>query len=101
MHITVSQHDGKTTVELKGRFDFATHKDFRSACEEILKSDRAAIISVDLGEVDYLDSSALGMLLLLRSKARATNRNVELTNVRGTVLHILKVANFGKLFPMD
>lgn len=55
-------------------------------------------ILVDLGKVAYLDSSALGMLLMLRDKARAHNRPVALANCTGSVKQVLDIANFGKLF---
>jgi HptB-dependent secretion and biofilm anti anti-sigma factor len=53
---------------------------------------------VDFGRVDYLDSSALGMLLLLREKAEAAGKKVSLANLSGTVKQVLEIANFGKLF---
>ena len=49
-------------------------------------------------EVDYLDSSGLGMLLMLREKAQAANKTVSLRNCRGAVRQVLDIANFAKLF---
>jgi anti-anti-sigma factor len=48
--------------------------------------------------VDYLDSSGLGMLLMLREKAQAANKTVSLRNCRGAVRQVLDIANFAKLF---
>ena len=50
--------------------------------------------------MDYLDSSALGMLLMLREKAQAANKTVVLSNCRGAARQVLDIANFGKLFSM-
>ena len=55
-------------------------------------------ITIHFGEVDYLDSSALGMLLLLREKAEGTGKSVILAGLHGTVKQVLDIANFGKLF---
>jgi len=55
-------------------------------------------IVIDFGEVDYLDSSALGMLLLLREKADGASKRVVLAGLQGTVKQVLEIANFGKLF---
>jgi anti-anti-sigma factor len=55
-------------------------------------------IQVDLGGVDYLDSSALGMLLMLRDKAKGAGKEVSLANARGSVKQVIEIANFGKLF---
>jgi anti-anti-sigma factor len=55
-------------------------------------------LEIDLGKVEYLDSSALGMLLLLRERAENSRKRVMLSNCRGTVKQVLDIANFGKLF---
>ena len=87
------------SIILKGRFDFSCHRDFRSTYEEILKSAESVdTIGVDFKEVSYLDSSALGMLLLLREKAADHKISVNLVNVHGAVQQVLEVSNFGRLF---
>jgi anti-anti-sigma factor len=94
-----SRLDGdRAGLALTGRFDFHSHRDFRAAYEEAMEAAGVKEIEVDFKAVDYLDSSALGMLLLLREKAEATGRNVVLTGLHGTVKQVLDIANFGKLF---
>lgn len=100
MQTITSTADGKTTIKLQGRFDFDSHREFREAVEAAI----AAVgthISVDLGMVDYLDSSALGMLLMLRDKAKGANRDVSLSNCKGSVKQVLDIANFSRLFRID
>jgi len=65
MQTTISTADGRTTIKLQGRFDFDSHREFREAVEAAI-AEVGTQISVDLGMVDYLDSSALGMLLMLK-----------------------------------
>jgi anti-anti-sigma factor len=86
------------TLKLGGRFDFHSHRDFRGAYEKILENGAVREIVVDFGDVDYLDSSALGMLLLLREKAEGRGKSVVLAGMKGTVKQVLDIANFGKLF---
>ena len=85
-------------IRLQGRFDFNTHRDFRDATENAVGLANTREVVVDLGGVDYLDSSALGMLLMLRDRARGVNKAVSLVNCRGAVKQVLDIANFGKLF---
>lgn len=89
--------DGRAVIQLQGRFDFNAHREFREAVESALASS-AKEIHVDLGGVDYLDSSALGMLLMLRDKAKGGGREVSLAKCTGAVKQVLDIANFGKLF---
>jgi anti-anti-sigma factor len=98
--ITIARGEDKTTLKLGGRFDFNANRDFRRAYESVLDGGVPRAIDVDLSGVDYLDSSALGMLLLLKEKADAARARVTLVGGGGTVRQILEVANFDKLFEM-
>lgn len=97
MQANVTNLDGKTVIQLQGRFDFNAHREFREAVEQAVKEAVTQIL-VDLGAVDYLDSSALGMLLMLRDKAKGAGKEVSLSNARGSVKQVIEIANFGKLF---
>ena len=99
MQASVMGRDGKTVLVLQGRFDFNAHREFREAVEQSVKEAPRQVM-VDLGGVDYIDSSALGMLLMLRDKAKGAGKEVQLGNARGSVKQVIDIANFGKLFPL-
>jgi anti-anti-sigma factor len=100
MQIKISEADRKTILRLGGRFDFNASREFRDSYERVLGRREVEVIDIDLSEVDYLDSSALGMLLLLREKAEPAGIKLSLVNGRGAVRQILEVANFHKLFTL-
>lgn len=93
---TVPSHE-RYTIRLSGRFDFPSHKDFRTAMDGALGGSQREI-QIDFEEVEYLDSAALGMLLMADEKAKALGKTVALANCRGAVRQVLDIANFGKLF---
>jgi anti-anti-sigma factor len=89
--------DGDTlTIKVDGRFDFSVHQEFRMAYENV--SPAPAHYVVDLADTTYLDSSALGMLLLLRDYAGGDAADIELRNANEDVRKILNISNFEKLF---
>ncbi|HNA28949.1 MAG TPA: STAS domain-containing protein [Thiobacillaceae bacterium] len=98
MQIASNVAGNMATLSLNGRFDFHSHRDFRAAYEKALDAKDVREIEVNFTAVDYLDSSALGMLLLLREKAEAMGKKVVLSGLQGTVKQVLDIANFGKLF---
>jgi len=100
METSVGTADGRAVITLKGRFDFNAHREFREAIDKAFQDEALQEIRVDLAAVDYLDSSALGMLLMLRDKARSSGKTVSLANCRGAVKQVIEIANFGKLFPI-
>lgn len=101
MQIRSSIHEQKATLSLSGRFDFTLHKEFRDTYEQVLTNASVREIEIDLRDVEYLDSSALGMLLLLKDRASQNSARVSLSHCRDTVRQILEIANFHKLFPVN
>lgn len=87
------------TIKVDGRFDFSAHQEFRDAYEAI-SSDVQSFI-VDLGSTSYLDSSALGMLLLLRDHAGGDNANIKIIKCNEDVRKILTISNFEQLFTIQ
>ncbi|MDD2759365.1 MAG: STAS domain-containing protein [Methylomonas sp.] len=88
--------EGVLKIKVTGRFDFNVHKEFREATEKVVAGIHK--IEVDLSGTDYLDSSALGMLLLLRDKVSGDRNAVAITGAAKDVKKILEIANFDKLF---
>lgn len=100
MQVNLKTQGEAAVISLGGRFDFKIHHEFKRCSEAALRDGAVRSIEINLDAVDYLDSSALGMLLLLREQAQGRGMGVVLRNCRGAVREILDVANFGTLFPM-
>jgi len=101
MDTQVTIKDSQAVLRLSGRFDFKAHREFREAVDSLLAQAGSRGVQVDLAEVTYLDSSALGMLLMLRDKAKAASKEVALVGVKGSVRQVLDIANFAKLFSIS
>ncbi len=52
-------------------------------------------------DAEYMDSSALGMLLLLRERAGGDNAQIDIVNCNPGPEKILKAANFNRLFNIE
>jgi anti-anti-sigma factor len=100
MQANVSVSNGEARIKLVGRFDFNSHREFRAAYESLMDNAEVRTLVVDLTGVDYLDSSALGMLLMVRDKAGSANKAILLANAQSGVKQVLDIANFSKLFKM-
>jgi anti-anti-sigma factor len=87
-----------TTIRLSNRFDFSQHKSFSTQVEQLLANDTLKQLDIDFSQVQYLDSSALGMLVLLAKKATNQGVTVTLRGAQGTAKDILEMANMHKLF---
>jgi anti-anti-sigma factor len=99
MSITTTVDNGKLTIKIDGRFDFSIHQEFRNAYESAGKDIKS--YEIDMRTTSYLDSSALGMLLLLRDYAGGDDSNVSITNTSADVKKILTISNFEQLFSVS
>ncbi|GAB3100984.1 STAS domain-containing protein [Aestuariicella hydrocarbonica] len=92
----LSEVEQKLTISISGRFDFSAHQEFRNAYESLPVAPSQFV--VDLDGANYLDSSALGMLLLLRDHAGGNSADIEIVNCSPDVKKILTISNFEQLF---
>lgn len=95
----LSEDGTKLTIAIEGRFDFSAHRMFRDAYESQEK--KIARYEMDMSEATYLDSSALGMLLLLRDFAGGNDAKILITRCNEDVLKIFTIANFEQLFDIS
>lgn len=98
MGIITKKEGNNVIIDVSGRFDFSVQSDFRQAYEA---GTSASKFVVNFATADYMDSSALGMLLLLRDFAGGDSANVKLANCRAEIKNILEISNFGKLFDIS
>ena len=100
--IAVSQGDDEVTIHVKGRFSFDVHAPFRAAYQSVMQSDvRPRRWTLDLGGTDYIDSSALGMMLLLKEAVGGHEADISIIRVPKEIRQILETANFQKLFTLS
>ena len=97
MDISVMEGSNNTTIALRGRFDFQTHMEFRRTVEGLLRAGHSAL-TLDLAEVSFIDSSALGMLLLARESCEKAGGVVVLNRPQEYVDKVLKLCHFDQLF---
>lgn len=86
-------------INIPERFDFSTHKWFTEAYENAIQKSNEIIL--DFSRVQYVDSSALGMMVLMRRKLSVEHGKGIIRNVEGTAKDILDMANFDTLFDFE
>ncbi|HWV15821.1 MAG TPA: STAS domain-containing protein [Cellvibrio sp.] len=86
------------TLTLPDRFDYSYHRQFSDAYVSLLENAEIAHVVLDFSLVKYLDSSSLGMMVLMQKEMKAKNKKVQIKGARGTTEEILKMANMNKIF---
>lgn len=100
MQYTITGGGADRRIKLDGAFTFDDHAAFRSMLAQL---DEAPITAceMDLAGVNFIDSAALGMLLLLREQAQKSHFSVRLTRPGGQVKKMLDISEFGSLFQIE
>lgn len=96
MAVTCTEGEERLRIAVEGRFDFHVYREFRRAYADNDAPYRH--YEVDLARVEYLDSSALGMLLLLQEYAEARRSRVSLCGPSPAVRRLLEIAHFHNRF---
>ncbi|WP_127470812.1 STAS domain-containing protein [Thiomicrorhabdus aquaedulcis] len=99
MSLNIKEKNNVVTIAIEGSFDVSGYQAFKEVIET--HNDPQTHFIVECKHASYLDSSALGMLLLLREKTAGDQKRLKLVNVHGDVASILKIAQFDRLFSIN
>ena len=98
MEIKTSYINGQSTllIDVGEKFDFSKVEGFRQAYSGVKTGVRH--ITVDLSKTEYMDSSALGMLLNMQKALADRGFSYSIENAKPQVAKILKISRFDKKF---
>lgn len=95
----LSEDQTTLTLNLSGKFDYTCQEAFQKAFEAVNPIPQSYVI--DALEVHSIDSSALGMLLLLRNHAGGDEADVAIINAQPDIHRLLQTCKFDELFDVS
>ncbi len=99
MKITQEIHNKKATLRLEGNFTYTQRKPFQEVLKTVSTGDVQEVV-IDLSQVAFLDSAALGLLMISHRQLEAERRKLSLAYPQPTVRQIIELANLHKTIPM-
>jgi anti-anti-sigma factor len=101
MQYTIENPDPDScTVALSGNFTFSDNTAFKTILNTLRPSPPHLLI-IDFGQTPFIDSAALGMLLLLREELREHVKLIILRNSQGQVRKMFELSKFDALFSVE
>jgi anti-anti-sigma factor len=89
--------DGKTLIlSVVGEFCFSQHREFTEAYASFIVE--GGLVHVNLAEAHHMDSSGLGMLILLHDHTKKYHQKVQIDSPSAANRQVLHTASFDKLF---
>jgi anti-anti-sigma factor len=97
MDISVTIQDGVACIALSGRFDFKECRVLLDACTPLLDNPDVSEIEIEIDNLDFMDSSALGILLMLDERAKACHKSISLIKSSSPISMLLSASNFSEV----
>jgi anti-sigma B factor antagonist len=86
------------TFEVSGEFDLAMVPRAREELLELISANPGETISIDLSQVSFMDSSALGLLAGAQKRAQRTDVDLVLHAPRPSVWRVITVTGIDRVF---
>lgn len=99
MEITKHLKQGTYDITLSGKFTFSDHPEFREILQNMVDKDVRQVV-FHMSKVEFVDSAALGMLLLAADEAEKHQKQLMICGAAGQVKKMFDMARFSTLFSM-
>lgn len=91
------EHDGWTVVAASGEIDVATAPELRERLTDLVDAGATRLV-VDLEDVDFIDSTGLGVLVGAVRRARGDEGDVRLVCTNPRILKVFQATGLHEVF---
>jgi len=96
--LAVKELEGVNVVDVNGRIDsIEAATELGNALNNSISQGKAKIV-INLGEVDYMNSAALGSLISARKAAKEKGGELKLANLQSFVMEVFKKSQLVQVF---
>lgn len=92
-----SSANGVYTVSMRGKFTFGDHNSFKHILE-LLTDPNLKQLELDFSEISFVDSAALGVILIAKDEAEKKGKQLVIFNPVGQVKKMFEISRFYDLF---
>ncbi len=96
MDYRIDLSDQQCEIFFNGRLTFNDHAKMRMLIKEAIAEPSKQIV-FDLGELQFIDSAAVGMFLIAREEFEGRQKKLTLRNATGQVKRVITVSQLSKL----
>lgn len=99
LKLHVYRQGAAAVVEIHGTADLAQAAELYRRLEELV-AQSVPVIVLDLGDMNFICSMALGAIVNAHLKSRPHNGQIRLVSPRGNIRDLLETTGLGQLFPL-
>ena len=97
MEYTKTVNGGVCTIDISGKFTFSDHVEFKKLFD-IYEDSSVNQVDFNFTSLDFVDSAALGLLLLAKDGAAKGNKKLRLLKPNEQVKKMFEISRFYELF---
>lgn len=95
----IDKKDDYLILNLAGDLDVYSEEEFRDFIEDELK-DKNLDLVIDIKDLDYLDSTGLGMFMKIYKMYEEKGQKVKIINPKENILKLFKITDLTDIFEM-
>jgi anti-sigma B factor antagonist len=99
MNITIEEKDACFSVVVSGDIEMMTIKEFKEKLLNLGQKSEKDIVA-DLSDVDYIDSSGVGVLISLLKLQKKKGKTLIIEKVSDKVLNVLRLSSLADVFSL-
>ncbi len=99
MEINTTEHNGVNVVSIVGKIDASNAGKVTKELDSLLQEGKFLLVG-DFGQVDYISSAGLRVILAALKSARNQKGDFSLANVRENVRTVLEYSGFTRLIKL-
>ncbi|MBR7158707.1 MAG: STAS domain-containing protein [Alphaproteobacteria bacterium] len=100
MDYRIKANGNDKEIEINGTFTFRDHDKFFEIISEIEKQ-QGGKIAFNMAGCDFIDSAALGMLVIASDEASVRHISLAIKNANGKVKDLMMIARFETLYDIE
>ena len=97
MEIDIQESQDKVTAVISGDIEMMIIKEFKTRLLDI-GNNTDKDIDIDLSNVDYIDSSGIGVLITLLKLQKGKGKELKINKISPRVMDILKLSSLSEVF---
>lgn len=91
-------NDGKRiTAALSGDIDHHAARELRAELDEVIRLSRPELLIIDMGNVGFMDSSGIGLILGRMKNVRECGGEILIKNARPDIAAVIKLSGLSNL----
>ena len=87
------------TIKLIGDLDVYSEDDFKSFIDEQIDVNKDIVL--DLSDLEYLDSTGLGMFMNIYKMVNDNGKDIKIINAKDNIQKLFKITDLTDLFDME